>query len=97
MPDTTETRDGRITETITFKFDDEAQQKRFHERLKVGDEKICILEREIERLSKELREAREALNRIANVHGEDEPSIMWPWAQEIARSVLSPKPAETER
>lgn len=61
MPDTTETRDGRITETITFKFDDEAQQKRFHERLKVGDEKISILEREIERLSRELQEAKEAL------------------------------------
>jgi hypothetical protein len=58
---------------------------------------ICERDAEIERLSRELLEAREALKRIANVVGEDEPSIMWPWAQEVARSVLSPKPAETER
>lgn len=76
MPDTTETRDDRITETITFKFDDEAQQRRFHERLKVGDEKISILEREIERLSRELLEAKEVALRYQTIAGKQGNMLM---------------------
>lgn len=42
----------------------------------------------LEEAAARIAELEAALDRIANVVGEDEPSIMWPWAQEIARSVL---------
>lgn len=32
---------------------------------------------------------REALIKIAEAEGEDDPAIMWPWAQEVARAALS--------
>jgi len=39
--------------------------------------------------SAEIARLREALTKIANVEGEDDPAIMWPWAQEVARAALS--------
>jgi hypothetical protein len=48
----------------------------------------------LEEAAARIAELEAALERIANVVGEDEPSIMWPWAQEIARSALQPAASE---
>jgi hypothetical protein len=43
---------------------------------------------ELTRLRAENERLRGALEKIASVEGEDDPSIMWPWARESARAAL---------
>lgn len=43
---------------------------------------------QITRLRADNERLRGALEKIASVEGEDDPSIMWPWARESARAAL---------